>query len=327
MIEKVTKVKKVLDWAKDKNDFFCLHDIATFYDMEDRTQLAATIGKLVQTGKLTKTDIKSNCKYSSNKHSFYIYNKEKPIATQSEPSKAEPHNQRTGLMKMILASVERQKEPFCIHMIAKDTGETKKMITDYFFLLRKAGLIKKADRNHCPERNANHQFYTAKNHQRAENTNGKKTEMVYEAIKSQRGAFCSHVISKESGVGIMVVQSLLHKLYKKRKIRFVGKKPCPDFASIHRFYEHKGKGLRSRRKRRHTRQHTGRPIRIESPRAITIARHIETPKAQIPTHIPQAQIPTRIPQGKIPPENIKQRVETCSCGCGKRKIIIEIYLE
>jgi hypothetical protein len=321
-MERLTKSKKVLDWARDKNDFFCLHDIATFYDLEDQTQLAVTIGKLVQTGKLIKTDIKTGCKLQTKRHSFYIINKEKqkppvekPIAKQEEPI-AERQEQRTGIKEAIMASVEGQKEPFCIHMIAKDTGETKKMITDYFFLLRKAGLIKKADRNHCPERNANHQFYTAKNHQRAENTKGKKTEMVYEAIKSQRGAFCSHVITKESGVDIMYVQSILHKLYKKRKIRFVGKKPCPDFANIHRFYEHKGKGLRSRRKRRHTRQHTGRPIRIESPRAITIARHIETPKAQIPTYIPQ---------GKIPPENIKQRVELCAC-CGKKKVIIEIHL-
>lgn len=326
-MERLTKMKKVLDWAKDKNDFFCLHDIAAFYDLEDRTLLVATIGKLVQMGKLTKTDIKTACKYQSKKHSFYIINKEKPIAKAEEPSKAEepkPHRKRGTIKKMILASIERQKEPFCVHMIAKDTEETIKMITDYFFLLRKAGLIKKADRNHCPERNANHQFYTAKNKNQAENANGGKKEMIYEVIKSQSGEFCSHMISKESGVDIMYVQSILHQLCKKRKIRFVGKKPCPDFASIHKFYEHKGKGLRSRRKRRHTRQRIERPI-AEIKQTRKLSEYIKAAR-KIRTAKEQAQIPTYIPQGKIPPENIKQRVELCAC-CGKKKVIIEIHLE
>lgn len=323
MIEKITKVKKVLDWARDKNDFFCLHDIATFYDMEDQTQLAATIGKLVQTGKLTKTDIKSNCKYSSNKHSFYIFNKEKPIAKTEEPSTVKPRKQKANVKKMILASIEKQKEPFCVHMIAKDTGFDMKTMLDYLFLLRKHGLIKKEGRNHCPERK-NHQFYTAKN-ARQEGTNEKtKTEKIIEAIKNQRGEFCSHDIARETGVDLMYVQAKLHSLTKRRKLRFVGKKPCQTFASIHRFYERIGKRMWAGRKK-YTRRHAERPIaKIEQTRKLS--EYIKAAK-EARTAKEQAQIPTYIPQGKIPPENIKQRVETCSCGCGKRKIIIEIYLD
>jgi DNA-directed RNA polymerase subunit RPC12/RpoP len=160
---------KVLSFARDKNDFFCTHELGAFYNGDDFGKLSAIVGRLKQIGKLTMTDVQEPCKMQSKKHHFYIYNKrqneEKPKIDEDRDDnlKTEISKNKKEIFDIIKESVLKQTGEFCRHTIAKETNISAKVVAPYLKKLREKRKLKYIGKKDCSEGFRIHKFYIVVN--------------------------------------------------------------------------------------------------------------------------------------------------------------------
>jgi transposase len=90
--------KKVLEWSKEKNSHFCIHDLMDFYNNIPMPNLSSSVSKLRKEGKLIEAFSKESCKMSTKKHAFWIYNnkyKETESQKPQQPQPAQPKREFT----------------------------------------------------------------------------------------------------------------------------------------------------------------------------------------------------------------------------------------
>lgn len=165
----VSMSQKVLSFARDRNDFFCAHEIGSFFNDYDFKKLSAIVGKLKQDGKLTMTDVTEPCKMQSKKHHFYIFNKRQneipKIDENGEDRKNKPEisKKRKEVFELIKESVLKQTGEFCRHTIAKETNISAKKIAPYLKQLKEKRKLKYIGKKDCPEGERTHKFYIVVN--------------------------------------------------------------------------------------------------------------------------------------------------------------------
>jgi hypothetical protein len=334
---------RILDWAKDRNDFFCIHELAKFFNV-DITHISGDVSQLANQGKLTKTDVKSSCKWQDKKHSFWIYNKPReggtfqrireaikgtpeeetrPTITASPPPKKNGAYKRGELKNKIVEWVKNSTSDFCVHGImdgigvAGDDQHRMQQIASHIKGMLPKGKLKRLEKRKCGSLTRNHLFYTYDNHGRAmRNPYAAKTRtyskmrdgsMIEEIRKilQRDGTTCCHAINKEMGISTKASTSLLDTLRKRRFAVLAGKSGCEYMARTHQIWTCKGK------------QNAWNPEKRKKMLSETIKEELARRKEQPTSNEPVAGIR----EG-----NIKQRTEICAC-CGKRKLVIEIHLE
>lgn len=169
----VSMSKKILDYAKDRNDFFCAHEIGSFFNNYDFAKLSAIISNLKGQGKLTMTDASEPCKMQTKRHHFYIYNNNKKQngATQkidedgneNYKPKISKNHKNMNLFGDIKNAVKNQKGEFCRHMIAKEVNKSPKEVASYLRLLKEKRKLKYIGKKNCPNGQRAHKFYVLVN--------------------------------------------------------------------------------------------------------------------------------------------------------------------
>jgi hypothetical protein len=167
----VSLSSKVLSFAKDKNDFFCTHELGAFYNGDDFSKLSAIVGKLKQVGKLTMTDVQEPCKMQSKRHHFYIYNKrqneEKPKIDENGNDNFKPKISKSGkdldFFNKAKEAILKQTTEFCKHTIAKEMGKSPKELESYLRILKEKRKLKYIGKKQCGEGERTHKFYIVVN--------------------------------------------------------------------------------------------------------------------------------------------------------------------
>jgi hypothetical protein len=96
--------QRVFGYAKDKNDFFCVHEVAMHLS-EDQRKVTECISKFVGNGYFTKSEY-SSCKMLAKKHPFYIWNKGKEYEYKK---KTVIHKKGKGFVKVDFQPRTKQK--------------------------------------------------------------------------------------------------------------------------------------------------------------------------------------------------------------------------
>lgn len=159
--------KKILDYARERNDFFCIHEASAFFNNYDFAKLSALISNLRGQGKLTMTDIREPCKMQSMRHHYYIYNKrqneEKPKIDNDGNDNFKPRISKDGkdldFFKKAKETVLRQTGEFCTHTIAKEMNKSPKELESYLRRLKEKRKLKYIGKKQCGEGKRIHKFY------------------------------------------------------------------------------------------------------------------------------------------------------------------------
>lgn len=334
----VTLKTKLEDWAKDRNDFFCIHDVTEFFrDTEERV-LTSQISQMKATGILTKTDVKQGCTRHDRKHSFYIYNKRRAIPTyddshldeQAKP-KVEPAAEMSkteipyiyGKLSVEIYNTMKRLGTFCVHDMIRATGKKMVNMAGKLNDFEAIGIISKSlNKNTCKDSQRNHFLYKFNENakikimEREESIRlpiGKTTQDVM-GIAKGLGTFCIHDIAKARNTKISNVSSLLTDLTRKGIIvRLPQLADCANGKQRHIRYQYKGiEGEEPKEEKKTTRKKAKRISKRKSSdeptRKATYNLRIEQPKMNMAEMFAKA----------------KWRTETCPC-CGKKVTIMEIH--
>jgi predicted transcriptional regulator len=158
---------KIYDWARDRNDFFCIHEAIDFFTNIKAGSVTGTISALVADKKLTRTDSMQPCKMQSKLHSFYIYNKPRPEIPSIEnlDNKVKNgKNRKKGERQAIILELAKSNGEICIHDVIKTLGINLQYAADNIRMLKNAGfLLEEEKKKECSAGKHFHRFYTLNN--------------------------------------------------------------------------------------------------------------------------------------------------------------------
>jgi DNA-binding MarR family transcriptional regulator len=333
----VTLRVKLEDWAKDRNDFFCIHDILEFFRDTDERALTSTITQMKKNGILTMTDVKQGCARHDRKHSFYIYNKRRAIPTYDdshidEQAKPQPEAHEVpkperekyiyGKAAKKIYEIMKAYGAFCVHDIAKELGEKPINVSSRINDFIDNGVVtKKQKKDTCKHTNRMHTLYEFNEGNKIRIMEREtmrfptgKTTIDVVSIAKGLGTFCVHDIAKARNTKISNVSSLLTDLTRKGIFEKLPQlADCSQGKQAHTRYKYIWADAKKEEKKT-TRKKAKRisrkkPITHEEPkRKATYNLRIEQPMMNIAEMFAKA----------------KWRTETCPC-CGKKVTIMEIH--
>lgn len=168
MAKRTNITQKVLDYARDKNDFFCMHELGAFFNDYDFKKLSAIVGKLKQDGRLTMTDVTEPCKMQTIRHHFYIFNKKSNQNPKIDEdgndnfkikSSKKPEKRDRTLFKNVKEAVLKQTGEFCRHTIANEVNKSPKEVSAYLRHLKEKRKLKYIGKKSCPKGQRAHKFF------------------------------------------------------------------------------------------------------------------------------------------------------------------------
>lgn len=249
---------RILDWAKDRNDFFCIHELCDFFPKEQNI-ISGLVTCLEREGKLTKTDEKASCKRHDRKHSFWIYNKQPKTNglaygnnKNQQPDNIKPTKKREiryghgELISSILDWLKnRGSEPFCMHDAMDgikyyNKGSVSMTIKTIYDM----GRVKIIEKKPCKKTLRQHLFYALNTHGgRKRGEYASKSQSVKSRIEDyakNNEKFCCHSIEKELGIPINQSTNILGILEKKKKVARKYKMGCNYSTKKHNIWEYTG---------------------------------------------------------------------------------------
>ena len=160
-MEKVTLKSKLLDYARNRNDFFCVHDLEGFFSDAKKTTISGLLSLLTTSGDLIMTE-KQSCTMQTNKHRYYIFHKKPVIPHQDAPStpiQAIPKKTYDRVEEFIAG----QKGDICVHIVSDALNMNRTTASDNLrHLVEKGILVKKPVKENCGITSKRHTHYIHK---------------------------------------------------------------------------------------------------------------------------------------------------------------------